>query len=807
MPKDIQNDSLIVKASPNEAVSVPDSGFITDAEFHRHGQDLHLVREDGQTIIVEGYFDQTPPPSIESAAGAHLSPELVTPFLITGREGQYAEANAGTVTDATSAIGRITEVVGRATITHADGTKTEAVVGSAIRQGDVIETDASGAVNIVFADNTSFAISESAKLSIDEYTFNSGDQSGQSFFSMLRGMFVYTSGLIGKSDPADVNINTPVGSIGIRGTVVAGTIDPDGGSKITVIDGAVVVTNGSGSVELNDQFETAALASYNEPPANTGQMSASQFSQTYAGLGHVAGDTFRQSGVPVNAPTQDNKTQDPTQQVAPDDGQQTAPSPASDTGTDAGGTTTSPETQDALPPAGESIVDPKMEDGQSALPPPEEGTSLPPPGDASTIFFMPPPPPPPSEFTNDATFDSGYTDPYAGTTTAPPPPSTTASSTNGSLPPPPPPPPPPTNNTSSGGAADVPLAISGDSVPTMVREFLEQGTIVGRVFASSSQPITFSIVGGNSVTSLYRTTTAGPDNGGGTGMLVGDAFTIDATTGEIRVFQPLHLNFHHNSTFSLVVEATDGRTVVTHTVNFNIGHPGVSGMTPGGFPTFIGTSGNDDGISNNVVVPPAQDLNEVLYGGDGNDLLSGEGGDMSIGSLGDFLYGGAGNDKIQIGNAGIGMIDGGSGMDTLILGDPSHSPVILNFVTDPTLKTKVRNIEAIDLAGSSTSSGAVSLSIADVFEITGGNGSNTHILTVKESAVRAGGVVNLLTGDAWHINSPTGTLLTTGTITQSDGTAALNLYGSFNGQTVQLVIQPATTAGPGGITISTGATA
>src|SRR5690606_30589150 len=120
----------------------------------------------------------------------------------------------------------------------------------------IIETDAQGAVNIVFLDETSMAISESAKIAVDEYTFDPSTESGTTNLSVLRGLFVFTSGLIGRDDPDDVSIDTPVGSIGIRGTIIAGEIKPGGESNISVLEGAIVVKNGLGETTLSDQFET-----------------------------------------------------------------------------------------------------------------------------------------------------------------------------------------------------------------------------------------------------------------------------------------------------------------------------------------------------------------------------------------------------------------------------------------------------------------------------------------------------------------------------------------------------------------------
>ena len=91
-----------------------------------------------------------------------------------------------------------------------------------------------GAVNLSFTDETQFAISENSHLTIDEYVYDPATESGVTDFSVLQGVFVYTSGAIGHDDPDDVTINTPRGSIDL-GTIIAG--DADNG-EITVVEGA-----------------------------------------------------------------------------------------------------------------------------------------------------------------------------------------------------------------------------------------------------------------------------------------------------------------------------------------------------------------------------------------------------------------------------------------------------------------------------------------------------------------------------------------------------------------------------------------
>lgn len=113
-------------------------------------------------------------------------------------------------------VGKMVEVVGTATVYRADGSSEPIGVNTLIRKGDTIETAQDGAVNILFRDGTTFAINESAQIKVDDFDPDQNGRDKSTFFSLLQGAFIWTSGLIGKED-GTVYDDTPVGALGIRG--------------------------------------------------------------------------------------------------------------------------------------------------------------------------------------------------------------------------------------------------------------------------------------------------------------------------------------------------------------------------------------------------------------------------------------------------------------------------------------------------------------------------------------------------------------------------------------------------------------
>jgi BspA type Leucine rich repeat region (6 copies)/FecR protein len=144
-----------------------------------------------------------------------------------------------------SIVGTVTQIVGNPNVTR-NGITSPLLVGSSLMQGDVITTDKSSAVNIQFADNTAFVVTESARITVDQYLYDSSKNTGSAIWNAIQGLFVYTSGLIGKnpdSENPNVVVETPVAGIGIRGTQFITGYDPCSSTQtVYLIEGELTIT-------------------------------------------------------------------------------------------------------------------------------------------------------------------------------------------------------------------------------------------------------------------------------------------------------------------------------------------------------------------------------------------------------------------------------------------------------------------------------------------------------------------------------------------------------------------------------------
>jgi hypothetical protein len=91
----------------------------------------------------------------------------------------------------------------------------QVVVGLDVFIGDRIVTDGSGEVQILFADNTRLVVGPRSALLIDDYLLREDGSAGKMVLDVLGGTFRFITGGAAKDKYV---INTPSGTIGVRGT-------------------------------------------------------------------------------------------------------------------------------------------------------------------------------------------------------------------------------------------------------------------------------------------------------------------------------------------------------------------------------------------------------------------------------------------------------------------------------------------------------------------------------------------------------------------------------------------------------------
>ncbi len=245
--KALEGTDVRIVADDAEPILIPDAHLLFNAAFGRAGDDLTLTGDDGATLRVIGYFDTDAPAALFSPEGARLSGEVVSRLAGPLFPGQYAQA--ATAPDGAKLIGQVITLSGTVTATRKDGTTVQLKVGDPVYQGDVLQTGADGKISVAFLDDSIFKLESGARMVLNNLVFDPDGSENKMLFSLVQGGFKFVSGKIAKT--GDMEVETPVATMGIRGTTGGATTAQDGNTVFTILpdlDGTV------GSYVLKDQF-------------------------------------------------------------------------------------------------------------------------------------------------------------------------------------------------------------------------------------------------------------------------------------------------------------------------------------------------------------------------------------------------------------------------------------------------------------------------------------------------------------------------------------------------------------------------
>lgn len=264
----VSGDEIFIQAS-GDSLQLPAGFDPAGADYSRAGPDLMMVGPDGTQVVVADFFMTDAPPTLVGAEGAHISGALAARLAGPMAPGQVA----GEMPDLGEPIGRVNSLTGEVTVVRADGTRVTLKTGDDMFLGDILETGADAGVGVLLADGTSLSMGDDARMVLDEMVYDPGAQTGHASVSVLKGVFTIVSGEISKTDPEAMTINTPVATIGIRGTQVG--LDISNGHDLSVVlmeeadgfVGEVIVINDAGAMTLNQAYFAVDVGSFSAPPA------------------------------------------------------------------------------------------------------------------------------------------------------------------------------------------------------------------------------------------------------------------------------------------------------------------------------------------------------------------------------------------------------------------------------------------------------------------------------------------------------------------------------------------------------------
>ena len=129
-------------------------------------------------------------------------------------------------------VGRVKTVKGTVYIER-EGRRELALVGTGVRQADIVVTGPDGAVGVTLADDTLLSAGPNSILAIERFVYEA-NQPGSLEATLSKGTLAVVSGRIAKQAPDAMRVKTPAAILGVRGTefvVRAATARRKGGRR------------------------------------------------------------------------------------------------------------------------------------------------------------------------------------------------------------------------------------------------------------------------------------------------------------------------------------------------------------------------------------------------------------------------------------------------------------------------------------------------------------------------------------------------------------------------------------------------
>ncbi len=229
---------------------------------------MELSERSGQAARETGEGEAGAAPLQHLMPGAEASPGTVQLAQAAPATVQLAQAGA-------PQIGEVTELAGSAAVTRGGGAPQPLGLGDPIFLDDLLETGAGAQLSVTFVDGTLFSLSGEGRMEVDRLVFDPDGSDNQLLLSLLQGTFGFVSGQISKSAGPGIAIDTPVGTIGLRGTAGVGDYDL-ARLLITLLQGAIGFSNNVANALLSSTFDTLNVASANQSDLTVAPMSPAE---------------------------------------------------------------------------------------------------------------------------------------------------------------------------------------------------------------------------------------------------------------------------------------------------------------------------------------------------------------------------------------------------------------------------------------------------------------------------------------------------------------------------------------------------
>ena len=194
---------------------------LSNSKLVRTGDDLTIITHsnlsnESNKLLLKHYFDSSL--DLVTTNGSTLKGNIVNLLAV---HSDTLDQSYVAFEDP-QAIGKITITDGPVNVIRLNQT-IQLNEGDFIYLNDVVGDKSGGAVGIAFADESSISIDPGATMVIDDFVYDpENPTTGSMNANVLTGNFSFVSGQIAKTGADAMQVTTPVLTIGVRGTQVAG---------------------------------------------------------------------------------------------------------------------------------------------------------------------------------------------------------------------------------------------------------------------------------------------------------------------------------------------------------------------------------------------------------------------------------------------------------------------------------------------------------------------------------------------------------------------------------------------------------
>ena len=156
--------------------------------------------------------------------------------------------------------------VDRASTVSDTGPRQNLEPGSKVYMQDRVSSEERSLAQLLLLDESTFKLGPNSSVVIDEFIYDPEQGTGEMVVEAASGVMRFISGAIGRSDPDNVEINTPLGSLGVRGTMVTVSIrraaDGQPEEALYVLNGPGADNNAlarRGAIQVSAQGETVTV--------------------------------------------------------------------------------------------------------------------------------------------------------------------------------------------------------------------------------------------------------------------------------------------------------------------------------------------------------------------------------------------------------------------------------------------------------------------------------------------------------------------------------------------------------------------